>query len=325
MSSAEAQSGLLGARRSIAVLGGAVAVERRSLALSFDQRIALATLVPFVVFIGFHTYGSTPGPALWLAAATSVPHVLATFGLYLDRGFRVVIAGDLRRYVVIPLLAIPATAAAFGLAPRALVGVLAVTFGIWQIHHFTKQNLGMFSFWCRARGLPGMSPVERKLLLSTTGIGALGLLRVVSFGPAADSVLQGGGLVLAAVAIVFALRAPGVARSLALLVAVAFYLPLHLFEVDLLGAAVAYGAAHGAQYYLMAGHAVRTDKRTLAATVAIVVFGGMAILALTRSPQPWVYGLAKGVVAAHFLADASLWRLRDAGVRSLMKERFAFL
>ena len=107
----------------------------------------------------------------------------------------------------------------------------------------------------------------------------------------------------------------------------AFYAPLHLATVDLLPAAFTYQAAHGAQYYLMVGAAVRGSRRARRAVVPAVVLGSLVPLTILTpamfAAQPWLFGLGKGVAAAHFFADAQWWRLRDRRLGPILRRRFA--
>ena len=306
-----------------------VAVVEGTPRISFDQKIAAATAIPFAFFLSVRLLGGLP---VWLAALTlflGAPHVLATIGLYVDRDIRTIAAADPVRYLVVPLAAIPVSVVVFGVTHGA-AAVLAVTaFLAWQTQHYTKQNIGMFAFWCRARGLVSMRERERSLVRATTAVGVLGILRAMALAPGWDRALQVGGLALVASgALVVATSWEG-RRSVALLAALAFYLALHLFRVDLLGAAFAYQAAHGAQYYLMVGQVIRRNPLAVRVTIPVVLLGGVVPLAaLTASAfatAPLLFGFAKGVAAAHFLADASLWRLRRPEIRRVMATRFPFL
>ena len=297
--------------------------------ISFDRKIAAATAVPFAFFLAVRLLGGLP---VWLAALTlflGAPHVLATVGLYVDRDIRSIAAADPVRYVVVPLAAIPVSVVLFGVAHGA-VAVLSVTaFLAWQTQHYTKQNVGMFAFWCRARGLVAMSERERSLVRATTAVGILGILRAMALAPGWDRALQVGGLTLVALGALVVTASWKGQRSVALLAALAFYLPLHLFKVDLLGAAFAYQAAHGAQYYLMVGQVIRRNPVAVRVTIPVVLLGGVVPLAALRASAfataPVLFGFAKGVAAAHFLADASLWRLRRPEIRRVMATRFPFL
>lgn len=301
----------------------------RWISVPFDQQIAIATAVPFCFFLVVHALGGLP---LWLATLTlfmGAPHVLATIGLYVDRDIRAIAATDPVRYVVAPLAVIPISVVLFGVTHGAVAVLLVTGFLLWQTQHYTKQNVGMFAFWCRARGLSPMTDHERSIVRATTAIGAVGILRAMELTPQLDQALRIGGLVLLAIGAALAVVPFRGARSWALLAAVAFYAPLYIFQVDLLGAAFAYQAAHGIQYYLMVGHAIRRNPLAIRVTIPVVLLGGVVPLALLTSSSfataPMLFGFAKGIAGAHFLADASLWKLRNPRIRAVMRERFSFL
>lgn len=218
---------------------------------------------------------------------------------------------------------------AFGLVHgTAALWLLTALIG-WQTYHFTKQNLGMFAFWCRARRMDPMSSFERRFLKATSVIGILGVLRAMDLIPSWNRPLQAVGLSLIAAAMRAVLATTRGPRMWALLLAAIFYAPVHVFSIDILGASFIYQAAHGAQYYLMVGETIRPSRNAIRLTIVLVLAGGAALLAITSPTafhaQPWLFGLGKGIVVAHFVADASLWRLGNPKVRVIMKERFAFL
>lgn len=302
---------------------------RAAPAIRFDQLIAAATVAPMAIFLLVTLGGGLPTSLAVLTLFLGGPHVLATLGLYLDDQISAVVRGDLRRYVVWPLLVVPAVALGFGLARGQLALWLLSGLLAWQIYHFSKQNLGMFAFWTRARGLAAMTTGERRLLKATAVVGILGVLRTMDLVPRWSTSFQVAGLAVTAALALAAVTIGDGRRRLALLLAAAFYLPVHLFSVDVTSAAFIYQAAHGAQYYLMVGHVIRVDRRTARATLGIVLVGGVVLLAITAPASlvatPWLFGLGKGVVAAHFVADASFWQLRRPEVRAVMKDRFSFL
>ena len=292
-----------------------------------DRWIVAATVLPFIAITIARVAGSFP---TWLYLATILlgsPHVLATIGLYLDEELWPVARADLRRYVWIPLALVVVGAVAFG-STATPVGLLLVTgFLLWQTQHYTKQNIGMFAFWARFRGDAPMVDGERALIRATTAIGALGILRAMDLAPSLDVLLRGAGLGLLVAGAGLALVVARGPRRLALLAAIAFYAPLHLYDVDLLGAAFAYQAAHGAQYYLMVGAAVRSSQRARRVVVPAVVLGSLVPLTILTpamfAAAPWLFGLGKGVAAAHFFADAQWWRLRDPKLGPILRRRFA--
>ncbi|MCB0970470.1 MAG: hypothetical protein KDA97_02975 [Acidimicrobiales bacterium] len=291
-----------------------------------DTEIAVATVVPLAAIPVLHVTTGLPalvlGPLLLLGA----PHVLATLGLYVDREIGQVVARDRMRYLVVPLLAIPLAVAAFWAAPRSWLLLLVAASFSWQVAHYTKQNVGMFAFWCRARGLDAMTRHERAVIGATTAAGVIGVLRAVALVPAWSTELQAGGLVVVAGCLVAGLRRAAGGRAAALAVAALFYVPLLVSAPGLLGIAFAYQASHGAQYYLMVGRALQVDRRALWVSVlAVVCIGPVAIpmLAPAVVAAPAIYGLGKGLAFSHFIADARLWRLRDPDLGPILRRRFA--
>lgn len=301
----------------------------------FDWAIVAVTAGPFLFFLTQHALGLNLTAIAAVAFFLGTPHVLATFGLYLDRDIRSLSLTDRIRYVIVPVLAIPLTVLAFLFVDGTAAIVVLTGFLLWQTHHFTKQNLGMFSFWTRARGLPGMAPRERSLILGTTLIGGLGILRATGLAPDLNRSLRIVGLLALTAGVLWVTTHWQGHRSLALLVALVFYSPLLVFDTNLLTAAFAYQAAHGAQYYLMVGtvmHAGRPSPPSLLSvtTVLAALFVGAILITAATSgwafdDHRWLYGVGKGIVAAHFVADAQLWRLRDPAIRTIMKARFSFL
>lgn len=296
---------------------------------AFGRRAVLVTALPWVLFLVLHLLSISPlvlGPVVIYLQG---PHVLATFGLYLDRDLSRHMAAHRPAYFLAPVAAIVTMAVAFAVTSGRVTYLLYAAFLLWQTHHFTKQNLGMFSFWCRARSLPGMTDAERTLLRSTSAIGILGVLHMMDLAPQFETWLRGLGLGAIAVGLVLALRPGAPARKAALVAAVLFYAPLHVFDLGIAAAALSFQAAHGAQYYLMVGEVVRRDRRVVKRTVAFVLLGGLALTAASRvdplGGNAWVFGLAEGVVAGHFLVDARIWRLSTPDIRAVMKQRFAFL
>lgn len=305
-------------------VSGALAIERPRLrTVGFDHQLVAVTVVPFVLFGVIEVLALDPLlPLGVLAFFLGVPHVLATASLYLDPEIYSVARADVARAVLLPALAVPATAAAY-LALEGEVRLFLIAFGLWQTHHFTKQNLGVFSFWCRARGLAGMAPAERRLLLGTDAIGWVGVLRMADVLP--DAAQAAGALMVAGGVVAACVLASG-ARRVALLAAVAFYAPLFVFDVSVPAAAFVYQLSHGAQYLLMVGHTVRQRRTALWSLIPFVVVGGVVLESVSAgSASGLATGLGRGVVASHFIADARLWRLRDPAVRALMKRRFDFL
>ncbi len=290
--------------------------------------IAAATLIPLVGVPVLHVSGAltpvTLAPLLLLGA----PHVLSTLGLYADAEIGAVVRRRPRWFAVAPLAAIPVAVALFGVARGPVVLLLVAGFFAWQVQHYTKQNVGMFAFWCRSQDLAAMDERERSLIRATTVAGVIGILRAVELVPAWSGPLQALGLAVIAVLVASVAVRPAGVRSIALVVAACFYLPLLLSAPGLLGVAFAYQASHGAQYYLMVARTLAHDRRARwVAVVAVAVGGVIAVSVLAPAvlvTAPVLYGLGKGLAVSHFIADARLWRLRDPELGPILRRRFGF-
>jgi hypothetical protein len=146
------------------------------------------------------------------------------------------------------------------------------------------------------------------------------------------------------------LRRPRPARSVGLVVsylmALLFFLPVFVFTSPY-AAVGGLTIAHGAQYLLLMSHVAwggGTGEGStaggstagisrvvrIAVLVNIVLIGGTALevashvhasAGVVRS----VYGAYLGVVMAHFVVDAGLWRLRDAFPRRFLAARAPYL
>jgi hypothetical protein len=64
--------------------------------------------------------------------------------------------------------------------------------------------------------------------------------------------------------------------------------------------------------------------RLLAAVVAFAVGGGL-LLREWETTSGFLFGAYLGVVMAHFVLDAGMWRLSEPFQRRYMAERFSFL
>ena len=156
-----------------AVAHAAPAQRGTVLAERFDRAIVAVTVIPFVGYLILHVVG-VPAALGALLLVLGGPHVLSTFGLYVEPGVARLARTDPLRFIWLPLAAIPLTALAFGVVRGPGLPWLLTAFLVWRTHHFTKQNLGMFAFWSRARRDAPMSPLERRLILATTAIEGLG-------------------------------------------------------------------------------------------------------------------------------------------------------
>lgn len=318
-----------------------VAAEPRSrlLRMRFDHKIVLVSALPWAVLFVAQALGRERAvfldlPLIYLGA----PHVLATAALFVDPGLRSHVRAHRTFYIAAPIVTITACVAVFTFSPRTVAGVAILGLTLWQIHHFTKQNLGMFAFWTKARGMSSASAAERKVIQWTSAIGMAGIVRIagrtgwIPHNDLVDALARGVGaaaLVTLTVGAIAVTWRQGHVRTIGLLATVAFFAPVVVFDVGLVTASLTYQAAHGAQYYLMVGTATRPTRTSGMTAIILLLVAGPLFLPLGMidpyGAQAWMFGIFKGIVAWHFVVDSRLWRLRDAEIRGFMKSRFNFL
>lgn len=318
----------------VAVVAGAAAPK-----LSTGGRFVLllvgASLVPWVAAPAVDHLG-LERTGLWLLtiAVLGAAHVGTTAAFYLDPEARPILAADRSRYFMWPVVALVVALAVALLAPVGWRTLPVGVFGVWQLHHFTRQNLGCLAFLCRARRVPGPTAHERKALdLSTVAAGLAAPYMLAEYdGTVAVWMHRAGLAVLAAVGVlaVQSIRTNlDPVRCAAVIFACGFYLPLFLFGRGTV-AVGGYGLAHGAQYLLMVGHlpAGRRSPRPMLLCVlgSLAVIGfGVELASRHGTVQPVLFALAIGAVAAHIIVDAGVWKMRTPLQREYMSRRFSFL
>jgi hypothetical protein len=310
------------------------------------------------------TSSASPGRGLaWVLFVASSGHVASTAWAYALPDVRAHVAGHLWRYAVVPAILVLATAAiAIALPPRGMAWLLLPYFG-WQFFHFQKQNLGMAALAASSSGVPGLSRPERHAILATGWAGIAGLmtrpsLLQVEVDPHLGAAFPACEIVYGVAAITglgLFLRRPRPARPAGLavsyLIALLFFLPVFVFTSPY-AAVGGLTIAHGAQYLLLMSHVAwgggtvegstvegsTVEGSTagisravrIAVLVNIVLIGGTALemashvhasVGVVRS----FYGAYLGVVMAHFVVDAGLWRLRDAFPRRVLAARAPYL
>ena len=307
---------------------------------------------------------ASPGRGLaWVLFVASSGHVASTAWAYALPDVRAHVAGHPWRYAVVPAILVLATAAlAVALPSRGMAWLLLPYFG-WQFFHFQKQNLGMAALAASSSGVPGLSRPERHAILAAGWAGIAGLmmrpsLLQVEVDPHLGAVFPGcaiGYAIAAITGVGLFLRRPRPARPAGLavsyLMALLFFLPVFVFTSPY-AAVGGLTIAHGAQYLLLMSHlawaggtvegstvggstvggssAGISRALRIAVLVNIVLIGGTALqvgshvdasAGVVRS----FYGAYLGVVMAHFVVDAGLWRLRDAFPRRFLAGRVPYL
>jgi hypothetical protein len=303
--------------------------------------LVLATCAPWLlIVIGHHVRSpDTFGLAALVGAVTLAAHVPTTAAFYADRALWPFLRRNPLRFFVLPVAAMVIGAAFAWWAPSDLLPVGLTLYLAWQLHHFTRQNLGMLVFLFRSTARPGPSADERRLINITGVAGILGFAPlyegIPGVGEGAQRAVWWAGMGVLALAFVWLARIwpRDPVRGLALSAATLFYAPLFLYPHNIFVATVAYSAAHGAQYFMMAGHLGAGRSRIVAVrwilfVALLAVVGGRLLKEASElggGDLRWLYGLGLGFTAAHFIVDAGLWKLRDPDQRAWMRERFTFL
>lgn len=294
--------------------------------------------------------GATPVSALsWLLFTGSSVHVASTGWLFVLPTVRDYVRQHRLRCVWIPVCLIGVTAIAAAMIKPAAFQWLLLPYFSWQFYHYQKQNIGMAALAAASGRIKPLSRAERHslVLAGVATIGALagdprllGLrigLEAPWLGPAALAVFA-----VAVVAGVLALAArPPAARPAGF---TAVYLTSLLFGLPAFVFASPYAAvggmtvAHGLQYLLLisliasqgAPEARSSRLVRLALLANIALIGGVLLSTashLHNSSQAGrlIFGAYLGVVMAHFIIDAGIWRMRDPLARKFVTDSVPFM
>jgi hypothetical protein len=284
---------------------------------------------------------------IWLLFTGSSVHVASTGWFYTQPQVLAHMRQHPARYLWAPLaLVAGAGALASLIAPAALQWALLAYFA-WQFFHYQKQNLGMAALAASAYRAASLTRGERRALLAAglAGIGGLlshpGLLQLAVRPVLRPLFPMTAALFAVAVAagVLLLARRPRAQRPAGFcavyLGSLIFSLPVFVFGSPY-AAVAGMTIAHGLQYLLLmglvAGGGARGRARLLplAALGNIALIGGALLSASSHlhNAQPAVrilYGAYLGIVMAHFVVDAGLWRLRDQFPRSFLGGRLPYL
>jgi hypothetical protein len=311
-----------------------------SLLLTLSALIAAALLAP--------TGNAVPVRSLTLLLFLgSSVHVATTGYLFTEADIRAHVVEHRARYVGVPILLIAAAATlACIVSGRALTWLLLPYFA-WQFLHFYKQNIGMVALASTSSGLRGPSASERRALSLASLFGIAGLLTHPGLLQLNDQmplrqfyVLALLGFVCAVVSGVALLlvrprreRSAGVTATY--LMALLFFGPVFLFRSPY-AAVGGMTIGHGLQYLLLVGLVAAGRSRGkgravgLALLLNLALLGGILLNAASHLHDGPVLGRALfgaylGVVMAHFVIDAGIWRLREPFPQAFMASRVPFL
>jgi hypothetical protein len=290
---------------------------------------------------------ATPLPSLaWLLFLGSSVHVASTGWLFTLPEVRGHAATHTTRYVVVPAALVLATASIASVLSSAELEWLLLPYFCWQFFHFHKQNLGLSALAASSNGVRPLSKAERRALIGSGLAGIVGLvghpdllqlhidLPTGILFPIAASLFT----VAVAVGLGALIRRPKSERPTGFcamyVVALLFSLPVFVFASPY-AAVGGMTIAHGFQYLLLVGlvaggggRSTRTFRIAVLCNVALVggaLLSGASHLHGSAPVGRFVFGTYLGVVMAHFVVDAGLWRMRDAFPRAFMSRHLPYL
>jgi hypothetical protein len=280
----------------------------------------------------------------WLLFVGSSVHVAATGWFYSVPEIRRYAGENRQRYVLVPLGLVAGGAVLAALVSENLLTWLLLGFFGWQFYHFQKQNLGMVALAGVSRGAGSAGPGERRAIILTGLAGTAGLLvhpelLQLALPSPVRWLFPAAGLVFLG-AVGYGLwqlrsRRRPAGFIVVYLISLLFFAPVFVFTSPY-AAVAGLTIAHGYQYLLIVGLVAgarrpgRSALISLGVLVNVALLGGLALNAASHlhSAGPLgraIFGAYLGVVMAHFVVDAGLWRLRDEFPRRFLTERVPYL
>lgn len=308
---------------------------------AFFYSLAFVTLIP-LIGIPIADLAGVPGsfyrthPFYLVILLTFSGHVASTAYFYVDRDFWSLIERNWPRFVLAPLALMAGFLVAYQLGTRINAFAL-LSYFCWQLFHYQKQNYGLISF---AASSEGAGPPPKILRLGLNLGVVAGVLGAIGYFSAQGRDLLGftdaqlknvsRGLhlpILACFAWLIVYHRKFLAHRFTCLFTVAsllFFLPAALGTNGLVAFAT-YAIAHGAQYLIFMGVLAKRSNRFYALPALGALTIGLMIILLLMQNDPYLEHMGLGVVCAHFVVDAKVWRLREPEQRKLIGERFGFL
>lgn len=260
-----------------------LAPDRVSAQRLFAALLLTATTLPFLLapLATGTTLITDRGHALLLSVLlVSGAHQPTFWYLYADRDSRSVVLGHPLFFFAAPLVILTGCVGFFLQAPAALHSYFWMAWGVLSIHHYQRQNLGVFGLLAPVMGGQRMSIAERRLI---TAGGVCGML---VFGyPFQRTIFQDtilfplepylGNAAAAAMLVLIAATVAHAARGLAardgargpwllrgglLLLLVSYYWPLFVIE-DRLTAFAMFACGHGFQYWIIMSYVATNNDR----------------------------------------------------------------
>jgi hypothetical protein len=292
--------------------------------------------------------GTTPyGLFAWVLIVGSSVHVASTAWFYAVPDVRRYARAHPIRYIYVPIGLVVGGAVAGGLLPAITVRWALLGFFAWQFFHFQKQNIGMAALAGVSQGGGSVRPLERRAIIAAGCAGIVGLIshpellqlalpsRARFLFPAAAAVFA----MSVAVGVVALLRRQRGQRPAAFvtiyLISLLFFAPVFIFTSPY-AAVAGLTIAHGYQYLLIVGMVAGAQRIggsrfiSLLILINVAVFGGVLLNGASHLHDRYpidraLFGAYLGLVMAHFVVDAGLWRLRDEFPRAFLGERLPYL
>jgi hypothetical protein len=305
------------------------------------------TLGAFAAAIALAPPASAPPASglAWLLFVGSSVHVASTGWLYTLPEVRGYARQRPARLILLPAALVAMSGAAAAVAPPATLAWCLLPYYAWQFFHFQKQNLGLAALAASSRRIASLRPAERRAIMTAGYAGIAGLIAhpgllqlrtglpgLSRLYPAAAAVFAGA--VAAGVAAVA--RRPGgdgpFGFRVVYLISLGFFLPVFVFRSPY-AAVGGMTVAHGLQYLLLLGLVAAGRRRAagrairLAVLANIALAGGAVLSAASHlhgaaaTAGRVAFGAYLGAVMAHFVIDATLWRLRDPFPRAFLAAR----
>jgi hypothetical protein len=267
-------------------------------------------------------------------------HVAASGWLIRFREVRACARRHRVRFMVIPPLLVVAGASLVPFLDTAVLECGLEAFFAWQLFHYTKQNVGIASLAFTSHGAGSLRVGERRSIMVAgwCGVGAfvarpaLLNLRAVPSSPVLFHAATIGFVVAVVGGVIAFARRPAQARSFWLgagyAVALCFTAPIYLVNAPY-GAIGGMTIAHGLQYLILVSTIAvgpsgeRKRWSTIGTLIVVTLVGAAAIhatshLSASMGGARSIFGLYLGIIAAHFVTDAGLWKLRDPAARAFV-------
>ena len=154
----------------------------------FGVTMIVATVVPFVAAGAQWLTGKTVFfPLQGVIAFLATIHVPLTGYLLFDRGVRDMMRQRPIALIVVPILIFAGCFVVFvSMAQQRQAGTAALlvyfALGVlaWNLWHFGKQNIGVYSFYRISQAQARMVPIEKRLIVATALLGAMATLTLGS-------------------------------------------------------------------------------------------------------------------------------------------------